>query len=66
MYLYIYDSCLKEKKYQNLLSKIENKIIDLDIKGKILRLNMLKNIYGTLGETEKFREIKAKIEALEP
>ena len=28
-------------------------------------LNTLKNIYGTLGETERFREIKAKIEALE-
>ena len=44
MYLYIYDSCLKDKKYKNLLNKIENKIIDLDIKGKTLRLNLLKNI----------------------
>ncbi|MCD4704978.1 hypothetical protein K8R66_02775 [bacterium] len=44
MYLYIYDSCLKEKKYQKILIKIESRIIDLDIKGKILRLNMLKNI----------------------
>lgn len=44
MYLYIYDSCLKDKKYKNLINKIENRIIDLDIKGKTLHLNLLKNI----------------------
>ncbi len=44
MYLYIYDSCLKDKKYKNLINKIENKIIDLDIKGKDLHLNLLKNV----------------------
>jgi hypothetical protein len=44
MYLYIYDSCLKDKKYKSLINKIENRIIDLDIKGKTLHLNLLKNI----------------------
>ncbi len=44
MYLYIYDSCLKDKKYKKILNKIENSIIDLDIKGKIFQLNLLKNI----------------------
>lgn len=44
MYLYIYDSCLKDKKYANLLTKIEARIIDLDIKGEVLRMNLLKNI----------------------
>lgn len=44
MYLYIYDSCLKDKKYKNFVNKIENKIIDLDIKGKTFHLNLLKNI----------------------
>jgi len=44
MYLYIYDSCLKNKKYKNLLNKIENAVVDLDIKGKIFQLNLLKNI----------------------
>ncbi len=44
MYLYIYDSCLKDKKFENLLTKIEGRIIDLDIKGEILRMNLLKNI----------------------
>lgn len=44
MYLYIYDSCLKDKKFENILTKIEGRIIDLDIKGEILRMNLLKNI----------------------
>ncbi|MDD4290119.1 MAG: hypothetical protein PHH83_02455 [Patescibacteria group bacterium] len=44
MYLYIYDSCLKDKKYENLLTKIEARIIDLDMKGEVLRMNLLKNI----------------------
>ncbi len=44
MYLYIYDSFLKDKKYKHLINRIENRIIDLDIKGKTLHLNLLKNI----------------------
>lgn len=44
MYLYIYDSSLKEKKYENILTKIEARIIDLDIKGNVLRMNLLQNI----------------------
>lgn len=44
MYLYIYDSCLKDKKYENLLTKIEARIIDLDIKGDVLRMNLLQNV----------------------
>lgn len=43
MYIYIYDSCMKEKKYNKLLNKIESRLVDLDIKGKILRLNILKD-----------------------
>jgi len=44
MYLYIYDSCLKDKKYENLLTKIEARIIDLDMRGEVLKMNLLKNI----------------------
>ena len=44
MYLYIYDSFLNHKKYFNTLSRIENRLADLDIKGKISRLNILKNL----------------------
>jgi len=44
MYLYIYDSFLNDKKYTDLLIKIEKRITDLGIKGKIARLSVLKNM----------------------
>lgn len=44
MYLYIYDAFLNHKKYANLLNRIENRLADLEIKGKICRLNVLKNM----------------------
>ncbi|MDO8435520.1 MAG: diacylglycerol kinase family protein [bacterium] len=48
MYLYIYDSSLQDKKYAKLLSKIEARLTDLDIKGKIVRLSLLRNIGETI------------------
>ncbi|MCB9803070.1 hypothetical protein H6761_03635 [Candidatus Nomurabacteria bacterium] len=44
MYLYIYDSFLNHKKYADLLIKIEKRVTDLGIKGKIARLSVLKNM----------------------
>lgn len=44
MYLYIYDSFLSHKKYTDLLIKIEKRVTDLGIKGKIARLSVLKNM----------------------
>lgn len=44
MYLYIYDSFLNHKKYADLLVKIEKRVTDLGIKGKIARLSVLKNM----------------------
>lgn len=44
MYLYIYDTFLNHKKYFNLLNRIENRLADLEIKGKICHLNILKNM----------------------
>ena len=44
MYLYIYDSFLNDKKYTDSLIKIEKRITDLGIKGKIARLSVLKNM----------------------
>ena len=43
MYQYIYDSFLSNKKYDKELMQIEAKLIDLGIKGKIHKLNVLKN-----------------------
>jgi len=44
MYLYIYDTFLNDKKFNQILTKIESRLNDLDIKGKICRLNLLKNL----------------------
>ena len=44
MYLYIYDSFLNDKKYTDLLIKIEKRVTDLGIKGNIARLSVLKNM----------------------
>lgn len=44
MYLYIYDSFLNDKKYADLLVKIEKRITDLGIKGRVARLSILKNM----------------------
>lgn len=53
MYLYIYDSCTKDKKYKNIINKIENRVVDLDIKGKIFQLNLLKNVSEFVREEMK-------------
>ena len=44
MYLYLYDSFLNNKKFNNILAKIETRLTDLEIGGKISRLSPLKNI----------------------
>jgi diacylglycerol kinase family enzyme len=41
MYYYIYDSFLNDNKYQKILHRIENRIVDLGINGKISRMSML-------------------------
>lgn len=43
MYYYIYDQFLSEKKYQAVLAKIENRLTDLEIKGKVGKLSLLNN-----------------------
>lgn len=44
MYLYIYDSFLNHKRYAGALAKIETRLTDLGIGGKIFRLSPLRNI----------------------
>lgn len=43
MYLYFYDSFLVEAKYRKLIDKIETRLTDLGISGKLVRLTILKN-----------------------
>lgn len=54
MNIFIYDNFLSEKKYNKVLSKIETRITDLGLNGKIIRLNLLKNAYDSIdGEIKR-------------
>jgi diacylglycerol kinase family enzyme len=53
MYLYLYDSFLNDKKYNRLLAKIETRLTDLGIGGKIFRLSPLRNIDELLTDEVK-------------
>jgi hypothetical protein len=53
MYYYLYDSRLGDKKYHNTIAKIETRLTDLGINGKINRLSFLKNINQILTEEIK-------------
>jgi hypothetical protein len=44
MHLYIYDDFLGKSKYNKTVNKIETRITDLGLSGKIIRLSNLKNI----------------------
>ncbi|MBU4216684.1 acylglycerol kinase family protein [Candidatus Parcubacteria bacterium] len=48
MHIYIYDNYLNEKKYQPLLAKIETRITDLGLNGKIIRLGVMNSIYNAI------------------
>lgn len=50
MYFYIYDIYLNDKKYERILARIESRLTDLGISGKIARLSVLKNIKGAVRE----------------
>lgn len=53
MYLYIYDSFLNDKKHSTLLAKIETRLTDLGIGGKIFRLSPLRNMAELLSDEVK-------------
>ncbi|MFA5029812.1 MAG: diacylglycerol kinase family protein [Patescibacteria group bacterium] len=53
MYYYLYDSRLAEKKYGSTVAKIETRLTDLGINGKINHLSFLKNIQQVVGEELK-------------
>lgn len=53
MYLYLYDYFLNDKKYNRLLAKIETRLTDLGIGGKIFRLSPLRNVEDLLNDEIK-------------
>ncbi|MDO8592196.1 MAG: diacylglycerol kinase family protein [bacterium] len=48
MNTFIYDSFLNHKKYDRLLARVETRITDLGLNGKICRLSFMRNIHDTV------------------
>ena len=48
MHVYIYDSFVNEKKNNNIVAKIETRITDLGLSGKIIRLNVVNSIFDAI------------------
>lgn len=48
MHVYIYDSYVNQKKYDKTVAKIETRITDLGLNGKIVRIGMLNSIYDII------------------
>lgn len=44
MYFYLYDTFVNEKKYESLLGKAENRLIELGINGRTEKMSVLKNM----------------------
>jgi len=53
MYLYLFDSFLAKKKYKKILDRIETRITDLEISGRIVRLTILENIQEIIKDALK-------------
>lgn len=48
MHVYIYDSFVSQKKHDKELTKVEIRITDLGLSGKIIRLGTLNTLYSTI------------------
>lgn len=44
MHVYIYDDFVNKKKYDKLLARVETRVTDLGLSGKIIRLDVMKNV----------------------
>ena len=48
MHVYIYDDYLNKSKYKKTINRLEIRLTDLGLNGKIIRLGGIKNIKGTI------------------
>lgn len=48
MHVYIYDSYVNQKKYDKIVARIETRITDLGLNGKIVRIGMLNSVYDII------------------
>lgn len=53
MYVYLYDSFLKQKKYDNTMKAVETRLTDFGIAGKIIRLQNFSNAEAIVEEESK-------------
>lgn len=53
MYFYLVDNFINDKKYEKIFTKIENRIIDLGINGRIAKLSLLKSAAELVKEEVK-------------
>lgn len=53
MHYYIYDSFLKAKKYQRMMGRIEARLTELGMKGKVARISLLRNIRDAVREAAR-------------
>ncbi len=53
MHIYIYDSSLANKKHDSSVAKIETRITDLGLNGKIIRLNLLQSLLDSIHDEIK-------------
>ncbi len=53
MHIYIYASFITQKKYDSTIAKIETRITDLGLNGKIIRLNMLQSLDSSIQDEIK-------------
>ncbi len=60
MHIYIYDSFLQNRKYEKLLARLETRITDLGLSGKIIRPGLMKNL-ASLVQAELKRGAKTII-----
>ncbi|MBT6253986.1 hypothetical protein HOI83_02035 [Candidatus Uhrbacteria bacterium] len=60
MYCYVYDDFVQEKKYERELDAIENRITDLGLQGKTIRLALFRNADETIRDEVK-RGIKTVV-----
>lgn len=60
MHVYIYDSFVNQKKYERDIRKIEIRITDLGLNGKIIRLGTINTLYSNI-ETEILKGAKTVI-----
>ncbi len=53
MHIYIYDSFLINKKYESTIAKIETRLTDLGLNGKIIRLGLLQSLTDSIQDEIK-------------